>query len=184
VHRAAGFKAREAMAMSNLGRVASRAGRHEEALDLYRGAVEKLREAGAETEIAETEARIAECYAFMGDAHAALATADDALEEARTAGGMAAADALLHRVRAMSLIATGDTDGARSALQTSLEIARVRKADYEVAVTLGWIAEVARRCGEPDWRTHATAAEAILVRLGVVFSADVPLRDRLAEGRV
>ena len=64
-----------ALAESNLGRVAARSGRLDEAVDRYTTARAGFAAIGAESFVLETDARLAERHVLAHDPHAALAVA-------------------------------------------------------------------------------------------------------------
>ena len=76
VWRASGDRYSYAGTLSQLGRVVSRAGRYEEALELLAEARDGLEAIGAQADVLETDAKVAECYLFMGRHDDALALAE------------------------------------------------------------------------------------------------------------
>ena len=137
----------------NLGRIAARAGRYDEAEQLVEEALARFREMDASALATEAEARLAELEVLRHRPAAAILRAQAPLTSAREAGGLAALEALLHRVIGMAHVELGEPDAARDAFAASLEIARTADAPYEVALTL-------RELGDPE-------ADAIFQRLGV-----------------
>jgi tetratricopeptide (TPR) repeat protein len=168
VLQAAGYRGRIAASISNLGLLASRAGDHEKALGLLAEARTLFEEVRAQGELVETDARIAEARALMGDAAAALTLADEALERARSFGGVGAATGVLQRARGMALMQAGDLENADAAFQESLRVARARDSNYEIGITLCWQAELARRNGGADPSARAEEGRRLLRALGVV----------------
>jgi hypothetical protein len=72
---------------------------------------------------------------LSGDSNGAVELADRCLTRAQDLGGVAPQTPLIHRVRGAALARLGETDGAVEALQQSLQAARSRGAEYEVALT-------------------------------------------------
>jgi tetratricopeptide (TPR) repeat protein len=174
VWKAADHRSTVASAISQLGRVASRAGRFDEALQLFDEARALAREVGAEGEVLETNARIAECLIFQGESEGALSLATDTLGRARTLGGTAAQSPMLYRVRAYALMQIGSLDEALSALEQSLELARARKASFEVALSLLALVDLAMLRGEPP-PPGSDEGRSILDQLGVESVPAVPM---------
>jgi tetratricopeptide (TPR) repeat protein len=157
----------------NLGRVASRAGRHDEAWALFEEAIGEARAAGAHTDALEASARAAEALLLAGRPDEALEMADETLARARTLGGVAAQSPLLYRVRGAAMVRRGDFAAAETALAESLSAARSRSAGYEVAVTLEVMAELAVRSGRGSPDELRGESRAVLGRLGVVSTPDL-----------
>jgi class 3 adenylate cyclase/predicted ATPase len=177
VFRAAHYQMGTAFVTGNLGRVASRAGKFDDAHELLSVAVQQLREIGAESLAVETEARLGELAAFRGDPAEALEVCDRVLERAAKLG-LVVATAMLHRVRGYAYMQSGDFVLAEDALLESLRLAREAKADYELGLTLeAW----ARYCLEMGTASDARDAEAeswaIFERLGIIATAAVPIRN-------
>ena len=89
--------------MSELGRLAARAGRFEEATESLAQALAEFQHIGEKQTVVETRARIAENLAFQGAAEAALAEARSALETTEARDGTHQASAMLHRIRGYAL---------------------------------------------------------------------------------
>jgi CTP:molybdopterin cytidylyltransferase MocA len=70
---------------------------------------------------------------------------------------------LVRRTWGQVLARTGDTEGARTALEESLRLSRDLGTDYETALTLQALAEIDHRLDVAD------EASAILDRLGVAM---------------
>jgi predicted ATPase/class 3 adenylate cyclase len=174
VWKTADHRSTVASAISQLGRVASRAGRFEQAMQLFEEARSLARDVRAEGEVLETNARIAECLLLQGHAEEALALSLDALGRAKALGGVAAQSPMAHRVRAYALMQMGSLDEAAVALDQSLELARSRKATFEVALTLRALMDLASLRGEPA-PSEAQESRPILDQLGVVSVPEIPL---------
>ena len=126
---------------------------------------------GSHADLVEIGARWAETELLAGNIEAALTRAEAEIERARSMGG-GHQMSFLHRVRAVALARSGELDAARRALQQSLEAARARQMDFEVALTLKVVAELGIDCGGEG---PAAAAESrrILETLGVRSSPDL-----------
>jgi tetratricopeptide (TPR) repeat protein len=173
--RAAGWKELIAAATSYLGRVAYRSGRFDEGLELLRTARSQYEEMGAQGELLEVETRIAECLVLQGRASEGLPLADQALQAARTLGGVPPQVPPLFRIRAYALMQLGSVDEARGALEASLAAAQSRKADYELALTGRAFVELAGLTGDlPDESLVVEFAMA-MERLGIVEVPPTPL---------
>jgi tetratricopeptide (TPR) repeat protein len=177
IWRAAGFRAGVADATIHLGRVASRAGRFDEALSLFDEARAEYLDVGAGALVLETDARIAECLVFRGAAGRALEIVESAIERAEAMGGMGAQMAMLWRLKGYALAQRGDVSAARAALDQSLQIARTREADFELALTLRAMADVSRLAGDREVDAYDAESRSILDRLGVVQMRSVPLEE-------
>jgi tetratricopeptide (TPR) repeat protein len=153
---------------SNLGRVASRSGRYDEAHELFSAAEDEFSAIGNRGELLETRSRIAECLVFEERADEAIATATDALALAEELGGVPPAMPTLFRSLGAALAQRGRIAEARDALRRSLELARQRNADYEVALTLTAMRAVADALGESfpadDERERCSILERLEVR--------------------
>jgi tetratricopeptide (TPR) repeat protein len=175
VWQAAGYKYGVAYVKSNMARLAARAGRFDEAVRLFHEAGAESREVGATGDVLDNDARLAECHTLQGSWTDALAIAHSGLEQARAVGGVPAAVASLHRACGYVLLSDGDVAGARSAFEQSLNAARVRKDDYEAALTLRGLARVARLEGDGHFHDLEAESRAILARLGVVSAPEPPV---------
>ena len=174
VFETSGHRFLETLATSNLGRAASRAGRFDDALDTLDRAYADFQEIRAGSFVLETGARLAERAAFAGDAADAIARADETLQATEETDAGATLRALLHRLRGYALAQSGDLEAADEALQQSLETARAAEETYEVALTLEAIARLAELRGV-DGSAQARESSALLARLGVVSTPQVPL---------
>ena len=171
--RGAGYRSGVAAATSMLARVAAGRGAYPEALRLGEEAIAEFRAIGSHAEELEAQARQAETLLLSGDPGTALSTADAAVAQARSLGGVSAQLPLLHRVRGAALARGGDAAAARDALADSLEAARHRDAEHEVALTLRAMAGLARREGDADAGSIEREADTVLGRLGVAWTLDL-----------
>jgi tetratricopeptide (TPR) repeat protein len=171
---AAGYPLIFNVATSNLGRLAARAGRPEEATEQLRQALEGFRELHAASFERETEARLAEAALLAGHYEDAFDTARATLEQAAPGDVGPHLRAWLERLRGWALLSAGDADGARAFLNEALRIARDVGADYEAALTLAVLASLERWAGDAAGAaTLAAEAEVLFARLGVVATPDV-----------
>ncbi len=178
--RASGYRSGVGAATAMLARVAGNRGRFDEAAQLFEDALGEFRAIGSHVETLETEARLAECQLLSGDADRAVATADAGLAQARALGGVSAQLPLLLRVRGAALFRTGAYDEAVAALEQSMDAARSRSAEHEVALTGQLLARVLSRVDRGAAAAQlAASSEATLARLGVVWSPDL-LAERTA----
>jgi class 3 adenylate cyclase/tetratricopeptide (TPR) repeat protein len=161
--------------MGNLGRLAARADRYDEAREMLDKAVLLFREVGAERGAVETEARMAESLLLAGEPEEALSLATRTLERAQAQGGLAVIRAMLERIRGYALLARGRKEEAARSLDQSLALGRSVGADYEVAQTLMAAARLAEASGDPSSRGLEDEARTILERLGVVRLSEVHL---------
>jgi class 3 adenylate cyclase/tetratricopeptide (TPR) repeat protein len=173
VWRAAGWRASVAMASRQLAKVEARRGREEQALELLDEARAAYSEIGALSDVSETDGWIAECYLLQGQGQTALDLLTPVLERAEKSGGFELP--MLKRMRAYALLQTGSLDEARAAFQESLETARSRNMDYEIALSLEGILRLTRL--EDGFWTEELERERdeIFERLGVVSVVSVPL---------
>jgi class 3 adenylate cyclase/tetratricopeptide (TPR) repeat protein len=159
---------------TNLGRTAARLGRFAEAAALLEDARQLAEGTGAATQVAEAEARLAELHVLAGDPDAGLRVAEAALQREDAAAGVAEQAPLLERVRGYAHLQRGELAAAEVALRRSLEAARARDADYEVALAEHALAELtAARTGTADSELTARS-RATLEALGVTRLPQVP----------
>lgn len=163
VWKAAGDRARTGFAAALLARIAYRGGRYEEALPLLEESRSTLAYVGAASQVLLVDALTAECALLSGEDEAALKLAGDALDKAGSIGGAAVYAPLLLRLRGEALVKLGMRSEGRTDLEASLEAARARGLDYEIALTLLGLG----RLGEGDAEAFEAEGVAILERLGV-----------------
>ena len=128
---------------------------------------------GAKADGLETQARIAEAALVYGDAPTALAMADEVLARARVLGMDSALRPLLHRVRGAAFARSGDLEAAAGALAQSVDAARARQADYEIALGLHAQARLAEARAAPPRPTLLDESTEIFVRVGVIAIPDL-----------
>jgi class 3 adenylate cyclase/tetratricopeptide (TPR) repeat protein len=171
VWRAAGATYSVGFATRQLGRVAARSGRHQEALEQLEQARTLFLEAGAPSDVNETDAARAECLVLSGRPAEALELVAPSIGRAEKTGGFELPQ--LKRVQAYALLQLGDLDKARAAFEESLDVARLRGADYEAALGLAGLAHLRRLSGE-DVGDLDRERESILENLGVMEVLAVP----------
>jgi class 3 adenylate cyclase/tetratricopeptide (TPR) repeat protein len=174
VFEASGHRMLATLALSNLGRTAAREGRLDEALAMLRDALETFEEIHAGSLVIEARTRLAERAVFAREPSEALLQADETLTAIEQAGGGSLQHALVHRLRGYALIQNGELEAAKAALGQSLEIARRADETHELALTLEALARLAELRGE-DGSARAQEGKALLARLGVVSTPEVPL---------
>lgn len=145
-----------------------RAGRAAEALPLLEDARAGFVEVGAQGEVIASDGRIAECLDRLGETPRAVALAREAIARARGVGGANVHLPMLHRRLGIALVRAGDPAAARVALEESLEIARSREADFEVALTLDALDSL-----EPS-ADYEAERDRILAGLGAVAPSRAP----------
>jgi len=167
VARAAGHGLIEAFVTANLGRLAARTGRFDEAHQLLDSAGEKLGAIGSKGLAVETELRRAECLVFEARQGEALAVAVPALARVEELGRLDTLGPAFERTIGYALCQHLRAADARPHFERSLELARERKALYELALTLEALARtIGADSAEADW---------LFRRLGVVATPAVPL---------
>ena len=168
--RASGYAFGVGVALSNLGRVAARASRFSDAHGLFDDALEQFAELGSERFANETRARLAECLVLEGS-HARALELGLACREAAAKSPVGGLEALIERNVGYALCQGRRREEATPHFEESLRLARERKAEFEVALSLRAMAAV----GFEGAETLRVESDAILERLGVVSVPKVPL---------
>jgi class 3 adenylate cyclase/tetratricopeptide (TPR) repeat protein len=179
-YRSAAYPVGEALAVGNLGRIASRAARFTEAAELLEEAAARFGALGDERFVLEMDCRIIELCVFMNAHDEARRRTGDVLARIRRIGEIPALVSLVRRLHAYALAQAGDAEAARAEVLESIRIARQAKIRYELALGL----EAQSRIGV-DRDAAADAREesrAIFDGLGVVATPDVPLPSVVADG--
>ena len=174
VCRAAGDRRDAAYALRNLGRLAYRRGAFADAKALLDEAREEFEHIGAAGDVAETDAALAELLVLQGESRAAIAETSRLLDLTGTPDRPGPQQPLLERVRGIALAQCGEYAEATSCLEAALRVARSRKADYEVALTLRGLAHIAALAGRSLAEADREAGE-IFERLDVIALPNVPL---------
>ncbi len=186
--KAAEYRAGVAATRAVLARVAAGRGEFEDAVRLIEEAIQGFRAVGSHADALEARARQAEILQLSGDPDGARTVAEEAIAQARGFGGVSEQLPLLHRVRGAALARTGDDEGAQAALADSLEAARRRDAEHDVALTLRAMARFARYRGDSEGDELEREAAKVLTRLGVEWTLDLLATDgqppRVAVGAV
>jgi tetratricopeptide (TPR) repeat protein len=154
--RAAGYRSVAATAMCNFGRVARARGDFDEARGLFEAAQAEAQHVGGHAEVVEVASRLADCLFASGRTEEALTLAESSLLRSKAQGGVAPQVALLQRVRGLALWHRGEWAAAGEALHLSLDAARNRSADYEVALTLDAMVAWRADGAEEDERADGT----------------------------
>jgi tetratricopeptide (TPR) repeat protein len=170
VATAAGYRFDIASFLSLLGHNCARAGRFDDAFLFLGTAREELANAGCYGDVGRIDAWLAEARQLCGDSAEALALAEVTLRTAKAEGGIPPQVPLLERVRAEALWSLGETNAAGRALTASVETARARGAEYDLALALDVLVRM------PELRAHFDDVDAlleerdeVLERLGVVL---------------
>jgi tetratricopeptide (TPR) repeat protein len=165
-----------------LGRIAARQARHDDALTHLQAAREHFKSTGETTQLITVDAFTAESLCVAGHYDEALALADATLRRAEVHEGFATTAPLLQRVRGLALLALGDDGGGEDALRLSLDAARARGAGHEVAFALktlidaGLAADIVE---EDSWR-----AELAIVTGALGLENELALSLTQTEGQV
>jgi hypothetical protein len=160
---------------SNLGRVAARDSRLEEAASRLREARDLFRSTGANSMLLEADAREVERLVFAHQSEAALSLADEVRARIERFGGMPYILAMLDRLSAYALWQVGERQSAWTHLAASLERARGAKVDYEIALTLQAMSRVGPLLQVANVEDLARESGDIFSRLGVISTPEVPL---------
>ena len=150
-----------------LGSLLARAGRFEEAHALLAEARQEYERAGDDGEVLLTDARHAECLVLEGKAKAARRLANAALRRAEALGDVFGSKAVLYRARGCALLQLGRLEEARRDLEASLDDARRREAQYDIALALDALVALGRLASEPTDPIERER-DAIVGRLNVV----------------
>jgi tetratricopeptide (TPR) repeat protein len=157
-----------AVAAQHLGRVATLAGRIDEAFGHLQEARALFELIGAASDVQEVDVNLAETHLAAGDPARALEIA----EANRDAGVVRYA--ALERIRGQAHAALGNAAAAREALESSLDEARARDALFDVARALDALVDLDVRDGDLlSAEQREREAADLLRRLGV---RDLPER--------
>jgi class 3 adenylate cyclase/tetratricopeptide (TPR) repeat protein len=178
VARAAHHSLVEGAALMLVGRVAVREGRFADGDEAFKAAGELFEAIGSTYQLHELDAWVAEGLVRRGEPRAALSHAVDGLERARQLGDLPIRVPMLHRVIGAAHLASGNQEEARRSLLKSLELARLRGADYDTALALRELADLDAAEGIVTETTALAEASRILGRLGV---QDAPLLAGLVQ---
>ncbi|MFL5791752.1 MAG: tetratricopeptide repeat protein [Actinomycetota bacterium] len=176
LYRASGDRYLLGSSLSQYARVLARSGRCGESIPIFEEAHEELTTVGAQAEALESDAMASEARVFLERPDEALEQADATLKGIEAIGGDSVATPLLHRVRGFAFAQLGRTVEAEEAFTLSVQSARDRGSDFDVAlgqIALERLARMQNR--EVDPVMHEETWK-ILERLGVVAVAVDPLR--------
>lgn len=171
-----GWRAGTGWALSNLGRLAARDGRMEEARARFDEARVVLRDIGAEGMLLETDARSMERCVLLGDHRGALDLAEELAERAHRLG-FDGVSSFVQRLEGYARCQAGERDGVIGKLEESLAGSLARGARYEAALADEALARVGEVLAvDPEAQAlHRRRAEEVLAQLGVVRTPSVPL---------
>ncbi len=163
--RAAGTQGFTGLNSRLLGRVAARLGDCPRAESLFRSARQAYASEGDTLETLYTDAFMAECHYLSGAAADAVALTVGALGEAAKVPGGEMVMPMLHRIRALGLVAGGDRETARDALKDSIDGARKLNLLYELAMSLQVLIDT---CPDDVYDDERDECETLFELLGVV----------------
>jgi class 3 adenylate cyclase/tetratricopeptide (TPR) repeat protein len=163
--RAAGTQGFTGLNSRLLGRVAARLGDCPRAESLFRSARQAYASEGDTLETLYTDAFMAECHYLSGAASDSVALTERALGEAAKVPGGEMVMPMLQRIRALALVAGGDREIAREALQDSIDGARKVNLLYELAMSLQALIDT---CPEHVYGDERDECENLFELLGVV----------------
>jgi tetratricopeptide (TPR) repeat protein len=177
VWRAAEDPAECAFVLSQLGRVASRDGRYEEAALLLAEAGQGFVDIGARYDALDVHTRIVENLVFQGRGEKVLAEISQVMEEAEGFGDG------LHPVRlnlmlGYALSQAGRPEEGLGCVDDALAAARDRGATYEIALGLEARTRLRHLLGVDDWAEGIEETWSIQEALGIVSIPRVPLCQR------
>jgi class 3 adenylate cyclase/tetratricopeptide (TPR) repeat protein len=161
-----------------LSRVTSRSGRVDEALELLAEAHEAFIAVGAREDALRADARVAECLLLKRDAGSALERARAAIVRGSAASEGAMIMPLLVRTQGYALAQLGELDGAAKAFEKSIQNARARDDDYEVALSTIALGRLAELTGDAVAGELLAEGGAILERLGIIAVPAMSLGER------
>jgi tetratricopeptide (TPR) repeat protein len=168
VFRAARYPELIAVDSSILGRILSRAGRHEEAERRLMEALNMADESGGQLLAVGVMGFLAEDLVRRGEPEAALSHIARAEARAQSVGGPGVHEPMLERVRGCAHLLSGRLADAQRALDGSLAAARASGSGFEVLLTLDAKRALAERCGVERPPMEEAEASSIGDRLGVV----------------
>lgn len=168
VFRAAHYPELIATDSGILGRVLSRAGKHEEAASRLADALDAAEESGGRLMAVGVIGFLAEDLLRQGRATAALERVAEAESRAEAVGGPGVYEPLIERVRGSASLLLGDLDGAEDAIGRSLAAARGAGAEFEVLLTIDAARSLMRARGAEMSAIEEAEASSIAERLGIV----------------
>jgi predicted ATPase len=167
VFRAAQYSELIATDSSILGRILSRAGRHEEAADLLGEAVRLAQESGGQLLGVGATGFLAEDEIRRGDAEAAIEHLSEARGRAVALGGAGVYEPLIERVEGCAHLIRRDYQQAGTSFERSLAAARAVGSGFEVLLTLDCMRALSDTLGEQPSRIQEEEASSIADALGI-----------------
>ena len=174
VFRAAGYSELIATDCGILGRIVSRAGRHDEAAELLAEALQLAGSSGGHLLEVGTIGFVAEDLVRKGDAAGGLEHVERARKQAAGIGGPGVYEPLLARVEGWARLELGELEEAERIFTAALESDRSMISEFEVLMVIEGLRQVAERRGETPSAADAAEAEAIADRLGIVATSNAP----------
>jgi class 3 adenylate cyclase/tetratricopeptide (TPR) repeat protein len=156
-----------------LGRILSRAGRHEEATELLTEALRRAEESAGSLLQACALGFLAEDLVRQGEPREALAKLDEAHARATPVGGAGVYEPMLLRVRGDAYLLRRDVERASEAIDEALDAARSARNEFEILQCLRAKQAIHECRGEPSATDEYAEADTITERLGIVSASDV-----------
>ena len=163
--------------LSQLGRVASRDGRFQEATSLFAEALQGFEDIGAQYDVVDVKTRIVENLVFQGLGEKAFDEIEGTMKEAE-AFGEGIFVARLGLMLGYALTQAGRPGEGLPHVEESLGNARERDALYEVTLGLEARSRLRRLLGADDWTEGLEETWEIQETLGIVSIPRVPLYQR------
>jgi class 3 adenylate cyclase/tetratricopeptide (TPR) repeat protein len=177
VWKAADDPAECAFVQSQLGRVASRDGRYDEAAELLAKARDGFAAIGARYDALDVHTRIVENRVFQGQGSKVLAEIGETMAEAE-AFGEGIHLTRLTLLRGYALAQAGRPDEGLVDVDDALATARERGATYQVALGLEARTRLRHLLDADDWADGLDETWSIQETLGIVSIPRVPLFER------
>ena len=176
VWRASEYRYFLAGCLSDLGRIAARTQRFDEALAMLDEALTLFSDVGAEEEIVDVVLRKAECRVLMGEGEETLALVEQAASEMKGTEATALSMPRLDRIRGYALQQVGRAREAEAAFARSLDAARAQRVDHEVALTLHATIRLAETEGSSAPKGAPVERDEIFDRLGIPEPLEAPTK--------
>ncbi len=172
-HRAAGYRMGVAFSLVLRGRIAARAGRHDEAAELLRAGRDEWAGLGDEPHVLDADAKIVEGMLLAGGDPAAREPAEALVRRSERLDVAPAIQCLVYRLGGIARAQAGNRDGAIEFIERAIALAREADDRYELAMALETLAHVAG--GRDDAELLLAEALALREQLGVVAVPAFPL---------
>ena len=162
-----------AAANAQLGLIAMRAGRHDEARGLLESARRQFEQAGEPGGVVQVDCRRAELLLCTGSPAEAVALVEATLPSAGPGTAGLPYLPALHRIQGLAL---ADTDGAAAAaaLERSLYVARALGAEHDIALSLDALLGTAPAAPDPE---RVAERDALWDKLGLARARSVAFVD-------